>query len=289
MSALPREPFDAEEAAAARAYRALPAGEPSPELDARILAHVRTAGGARRKPRPWFFGAGLGTAAAAVMAAGLAWQLGWLGPDGSGRAPSTQRDRAGRAMKVEVVDDRVEVEYVELERPVPVAAPAPQAAAEKARADVPRRQAPPPRSATPPAPPPAAPAAPPAPVMAPAPEPPPPEIVTSETAAAPPQAFPAEASGADAAAGAASAAPEAKREARAAELGGLRASDSRQRAASLPPWTTDDALAPAAWIERIRDRVRAGDRQGAEHSLRRFKLTHPHRRVPPELQRLLVE
>jgi hypothetical protein len=91
------------------------------------------------------------------------------------------------------------------------------------------------------------------------------------------------------AAGAAAAAPAAKRAAGPAELGGLRANDARRRATNLPPWPGDDALAPDAWIERIRDRVRAGDRQGAEHSLRRFVLTHPQRPVPPELQRLLVE
>ena len=59
--------------------------------------------------------------------------------------------------------------------------------------------------------------------------------------------------------------------------------------AGLPPWAEDVALAPEPWLERIRDRVQAGDRQGAEHSLRRFVLAHPDHRVPRDLQRLLVE
>ena len=59
--------------------------------------------------------------------------------------------------------------------------------------------------------------------------------------------------------------------------------------AGLPPWTEDAVLAPEPWLERVRDRVQAGDRQGAEHSLRRFVLAHPDRPVPRDLQRLLVE
>ena len=91
MSVLPREPFDAEEAQAARAYARLPATEPSPELDARIVARARGMVAAQRRGRPWFLGAGLGTAAAAVMAAGLAWQLGWLDGTPGGAGPAAQR------------------------------------------------------------------------------------------------------------------------------------------------------------------------------------------------------
>ncbi|NLB14523.1 MAG: hypothetical protein GX826_10990, partial [Gammaproteobacteria bacterium] len=74
-------PLDAEERALADALAGLPAVEPSPELDARILAHaarVHAAGNASRRPRRhrWWLGTGLGTAAAAVLAAGVAWQIG---------------------------------------------------------------------------------------------------------------------------------------------------------------------------------------------------------------------
>ena len=74
----------------------------------------------------------------------------------------------------------------------------------------------------------------------------------------------------------------------AAPAAGRRAAGLAKEAA-LPPWAEDVKLATDAWLERIRDRVQRGDRQGAEHSLRRFVLEHPRQRVPRDLQRLLVE
>lgn len=58
---------------------------------------------------------------------------------------------------------------------------------------------------------------------------------------------------------------------------------------TLPPWPEDASLAPRAWLDRIGERVRRADRQGARHSLQRFVHAHPRHPVPAELQRLLVE
>jgi len=45
----------------------------------------------------------------------------------------------------------------------------------------------------------------------------------------------------------------------------------------------DDALEPAAWIERIRERVRQGDTAGARASLARLLKTHPGTDIPADL------
>lgn len=291
MSMHPHEPFDSEEVNAARAYRALPGGEPSEELDARILAAARTiVPSARRGARPWFMSAGLGAAAAAVMAAGIGWQLGWLGSvPGSVMMPAeTQRSDAGAAARQtsaqEETAERVDIDLIKAERKAendaakPVVAPAAPPAPE-----IRRRPAPPP-----------------------APPPPPPAasddlrdatplVLSEPTLSAPaPQPFPAEsaaATEADAVRGAAAPAGSAREQTsgprRVAPATASGVGLAKQIA--LPPWSEDATLDLEAWLERIRERVRQGDRQGAEFSLRRFVLTHPQRAVPRELQRLLVE
>jgi hypothetical protein len=57
----------------AQAYRRLPRDEPSPELDAAVLAQARAALGPRRALPRW--GAGLGMAAVLALAVGLSWQV----------------------------------------------------------------------------------------------------------------------------------------------------------------------------------------------------------------------
>jgi hypothetical protein len=290
MSARPpfdqREPFDPDEAEIARAYRALPGGEPSPALDARILAQARSAVATRkRRPRPWFMGAGFGAAAAAVMAAGMAWQLGWIGgiPGASMTVPQERRqDEAGAAKpaarRQESVE-RIEIEYYKVEEKAAQSMPEEAAAAPPARSRKIAPSTPAPATATPPAPPAPQPlqdAAPPPPPAAPAPEP-----------------FPAESRSAPATVGGASArSEEFRREARDDdELDRINVTGSRlaKQRSALPPWVEDVQLEPDAWLDRIRERVREGDRQSAENSLRRFVLAHPQRTVPRELQRLLVE
>jgi hypothetical protein len=304
VSAHPREPFDAEEARIKRAYDTLPHGEPSAALDARILAHARAA--AHRSPkrgRPWFLGAGLGTAAAAVFAAGIAWQLGVFEGDRNLSSAPAEAPAAQEEL------DRIDIEFMKHER-------------KKDEEREETRVAPKPQPTMAPAP--AAPAAAP---------PPPPAAVLEDRVAQPelrevqaqaadarqrdeteddkarqdaaataapvlaePAPFPAEtpadteaASSRDQMAPAQElgAAAGARPESAAGNLGGVARGAAKQVA--LPPWADDVRLAPDAWLERIRDRVQAGDRQGGKHSLQRFVLEHPQRRVPRDLQRLLVE
>ncbi|MBW8312818.1 MAG: hypothetical protein K0M64_12410 [Rhizobium sp.] len=54
-------------------------------------------------------------------------------------------------------------------------------------------------------------------------------------------------------------------------------------AAILPPVDEDAALDPAAWIERIRERVRQGDTAGARASLARLIKAHPGTDIPADL------
>jgi hypothetical protein len=287
VSAHPHEPFDAEEAAIARAYRALPGGEPSPALDARILAHARAANTTRKpRRRPWLFGAGFGAAAAAVMAAGIAWQIGLLdGQFGISTVPSRAPEAAVTGADAEAEVDRIDIEFMRQER---------RDAALEEPAAPPPMDAP----AAAPAPPPALPPPPPAPAVQ---REQAEEILAEQRLRKPveavpeaqmaPQPFPAENAAADtlgAAAGARSADQPDQAATAPASPAATRGAAAKQEA-TLPPWAEDATLAPDAWLERIRERVHVGDRQGAEHSLRRFVLRHPNRAVPRELQRLLVE
>lgn len=308
---LPPEPMESDEAALASAYRKLPAAEPSPQLDARILAQARTAvAPKRRQRRPWFLGAGFGAAAAAVMAAGVAWQLGWIGGiPGAVMVPGTSQ-RSDARMQTPKDDEapkeeRIDIEFVREERELKPARPSADAAAASAAAPPPIGPESPQLHKVAAPPPPPAPASAPAPVNA-------AEASTPADVAADPQRdstprglstpapepFPAQPrSSADqheaeatlgAAANAASAQGQRAREQDAAGLGLEQGRLAKQRAV-FPPWAEDERLAPAQWLERIRDRVDNGDRQDAEFSLRRFVQVHPQHAVPRELQRLLVE
>src|SRR4249919_3693125 len=92
----PQEPLDAQERELARILRALPAGEPPAALDAKILRAATNAAASSRRPGAKFLASagalwGIGSAAAAVLALGVAWQLRY----GDTRAPLA--DSAPRA------------------------------------------------------------------------------------------------------------------------------------------------------------------------------------------------
>jgi hypothetical protein len=55
---------------------------------------------------------------------------------------------------------------------------------------------------------------------------------------------------------------------------------------ALPPVAEDAALAPQAWVARIRERLRVGDEVGARASLRLYLQAHPDAPVPSDLDRL---
>lgn len=56
----------------------------------------------------------------------------------------------------------------------------------------------------------------------------------------------------------------------------------------LPNWREDESLPPDEWLERIRERVRRGERNDAALSLRRLTHKHPLQTVPEELLPLLA-
>jgi hypothetical protein len=88
----PHEELDHDERELARVVRALPGSEPSPALDLRILKAaqdaVATTPGKRSRRALWASSSagslwGIGTAAAAVLAVGVSWQLFMRGPTGN--------------------------------------------------------------------------------------------------------------------------------------------------------------------------------------------------------------
>jgi hypothetical protein len=146
MSTLPpNEPLDEEERELARVLRALPGGEPPAALDAAILRAAANAAASSRRPvRRALASAGalwgIGSAAAAVLALGVAWQLRYGVNDTSASA-----ERASRAHLVadDAEDDSVQVDIPAQAQNAPMAPPPPAMAAEKAApaaASGPRRE-----------------------------------------------------------------------------------------------------------------------------------------------------
>ncbi|MCB1559585.1 MAG: hypothetical protein KDI75_00545 [Xanthomonadales bacterium] len=101
--------LDTEEQRAAALYRSLPAGEPSPALDARIRAQAHAA--VRPKRPVWLWGAGV--AASAVLAVGLFWRMGL--PDMQQRGPTVSNHMASRPAR----DDTAVLDSADLATPLP--------------------------------------------------------------------------------------------------------------------------------------------------------------------------
>jgi type IV secretory pathway VirB10-like protein len=261
----PRQtPLQDDEAALARVLRALPAGEPSARVDAAILAAATDAVGPRENASPsrrrlpaW----ALGTAAAAVLAIGVGLQLRPpLAPEAPApaEAPVSKQEAAKPAVAMAEM----------------TAEPSADASADAAAGVGPAAAPPPPPPPAPPAPA----AAPPA--EAPALD----QIVVSGTRITP-EAIEAQQ--------AADAAPSRRqREAGAAAqrtevlletAPSAPAPPPPASVAPLPPVDDDAALAPADWIERIRERMQQGDTAGARASLLRLLQAHPDTDVPADL------
>lgn len=304
MSTHPKLPLDAEESELARAYHALPGDEPSPALDARILAQARAALGApARRRATWFTGTGFGLAASAVMAAGIAWQMGWLGtshdvtgvasPPSAG-APQESRARQKKADADDAAHDRVDIEYFR-EEPSARSNDAAPTDAVGAAAPVAKQTAPAREVASPPPPPPPAPPSPPAepaPVPFPANRVDQPRVLEQEAKAEADvqRTDTREMESAGQVRALEESAPAAAGAGRTPALSGQALSDQAlSDQAALPHWSRDAELDGDAWIERIRLRLSLGDRTGARNSLRQFALDHPQYAVPRDLQRLLVE
>lgn len=269
----PRQPpLQDDEAALARVLHALPAGEPSARVDAAILAAARNAAAAQRPARAKrrLPGWAIGTAAAAVLAVGIGLQL---RPEQASGLP----------------------EGLPVENPgEPVATPLPPPPPAEAL-PVPPPPPPPPAFAEPPA----------ASAPAPAPE------VMDEAAARERRIESAKAqarAAMDQQLQQDSAEREAAERAQAERLEEVEVTGSRRamapppvavatpapaaqsldaagaaKAMPLPPVDEDAALAPEAWLERIRERLRQGDRAGARASLLRLERTHPGFAIPDDL------
>lgn len=294
----PRQPpLQDDEAALARVLHALPAGEPSARVDAAILAAARNAAAAQRPARAKrrLPGWAIGTAAAAVLAVGIGLQL--RPEQASGLPEGLPVENPGEPVATPLPPPPP-AEALPVPPPPPpppafaeppaASAPAPtpevmdEAAARERRIESAKAQA---RAAMDQqlqqdsaereaaeraqaerreevevtgsrramAPPPVAEAAPVAePLPAPAP------VAAAPPAPPAPVATPAPAAQSLGAAGAAKAMP-------------------------LPPVDEDAALAPEAWLERIRERLRQGDRAGARASLLRLERTHPGFAIPDDL------
>lgn len=277
-------PLDAEETAAAAALNALPSHAPSPELDARVLAMARAAlaeaaprprpqAGARahRRPRALWW---LGTAAGAVMAAGIGWQLGGFSdrsaPPGGitakpavlapGSAPAEvasefevlmipRRGATGEQSSSEATERRQRAEPVAADRARPASLqPSSPVSVDEA------------------APPPAAPV----------------ESPSEALRAAPAPAPQAPA--------AQMAAPDLSLEHPPQEsLDQITVTGTRIEGMGFPPVAQDFRLPPDAWVERIRARRDSGDSEAARRSLIEFVRANPQRVVPRDLRELLQE
>jgi len=320
MNHFPNQPLSEEERELARLTGRLgPDGEPSPALDARILAaahaSVATAPVSRRRAR---WPAAMGVAASLVLAVGVAWQLRPLqetvvhseapvaaaevaqapGPDTAAAATDQAPTPLGEVQAPPAIpspsESRQSAKPAAAPKVVP-ASPAPQTA-------VPARPAgavaPTPRAmdiyAPPPPPPPAEPApmaqADPAPAMDsarafPAED----EVLSAEsnsstggaTRARQPESTKAEAQ----------AQAEAKQRSTAREVRGVdqvEVTGSRLQRTDLQVPVSDDAELPVAqWLERIRTRYGLGDIQAARQSLQGFIREHPRQPIPDDLAPLL--
>lgn len=243
-----KEPFQDDEAALAKVLRALPGSEPSPRVDAAILAAARdaTSGSAKRQGRHrrrGLPGWALGTAAAAVLAVGIGLQL---QPGRDAVIDGLPTQAPAESLPGEDQLDQIEVSGSRLER-MPSDASTESGAAKvqaKPASPAPASQAQ------------AAPAAPP---------PPAPAQTLERRARLAPEPVAESAPVSDAA----------------AEAGALPSAFRADEV--LPPVGEDARLDPDAWLERIRERIRQGDRAGAKASLHRFERAHPDLSLPPDL------
>lgn len=289
----PPEPLDAQERGLARVLRALPGGEPPAALDASILRAATNAAAASRRPGARFLAStgalwGIGSAAAAVLAVGIAIQM-RMSPDHRTGAESAPR---AQAVSEVAEDDAVEVDLGQVRPEAGFAAPPPPPAplvqdrpAQPPRAPSPQRREQAQTAASAAAPPPAA-----------APEPFAADALDEHVgSAAHANAASAEAEGragedkeqyaakaAAAQSAAAAAEPTRSRDERAdldaaSAVGGL----AGPRAAA--------PMKPASWIAEIRRLRDAGQIEAARARLVEFRRAYPQWVIPTDLAPLQSE
>ncbi len=291
---------------AQRLARVGPFGEPSPTLDARILAaaHAATVASTampKRLPRRWPMA--LGLAASLVLAVGIAWRLRPLPetrPAYRSEAVWAQRTEAPPAPAPAAVESAAADDSLQ-------PAPANASSMDSGAAVKPQAAEPVPRTperisrstvAAPPAPEPAvvldAPAPPSAPVAAKAADLQLPTAApTTLPAGGAPQAFGKAASAAPSAAS--DAAGSDQRQAAAAEssqagmtqaAAGASATRGDEPLDDIPPATADSPAVRDAWLQRIRALVDSGNGAAARASLREFVRRYPAYPLPEDLHAL---
>jgi len=278
---------------AQRLARLGPPREPSPALDARVLAAAHAAvrpRAKRRRPATW--PTVLGLAASVVFALGLAWKL---RPEPANVAASQAASTAEEPLADYAPPPPAEVYAPRPKRVLEVPAPPPAEKPARTRGPGTTRPQPAPRKAPAPEPPFAFEAMP-APAEVPA---PPPAPAAPQAAAAGNSAIAAQA-GADAASvrrEAADAAPPR------ATQDDVRAFETPKAAAPataterdvefaepdeevVPPATADSPQVRDAWLQRIRELARAGRLDDARASLREFRHRYPGVALPDDLRAL---
>jgi hypothetical protein len=303
-----KDPLQDDEIALARVLRALPAGEPSPSVDAAILAAATDAVPRRRKAGAglrWLPTWALGTAAAAVLAVGIGMQLRPpLVP------PPPTASTSEQARELPQARPRMAVDLAEPElAPIPPPAPPPSQPQAAPRTTAPAAPAPP-------VPVPEAPALPAASSAREEAAPsafddvggfaPPPGSAPMGTQAAEREsgtldrievsgsrlrapnttnhaARIAEAEAAASEAHAQAAADDRARRRSETDAASARQSQAKAEAVPLPPVSEDATLPPGEWLDRIRARRDQGDRPGARESLVLFLRAHPDAPVPGDL------
>jgi len=284
----PRDTLTAEEQALARRLAQLgPHGEPSPALDARILAVARAADDDRERRAPRRWPVALGVAASLVLAVGIAWRM--RPQPGPMEAPAAFPAASAPAPSAHIAPPPDTAEAAS-------AAPAPPAIAN----GTPTPSPPPPaiaRSearavrATPPAE--AKPTVEPAQVTQSAVvldkilAPPPPAVALPAPPPAPPAMPAAQGEAAPAASTRkAAATPEA------GEDGGLDAAAAADQAVSdepeteVPPASAESPEVRQAWLQRIRELAASGQTDAARASLQEFVRRHPDTPLPDDLRAL---
>ena len=288
-----------ERALAQRLARLGPHGEPSPALDARILAAAHDAAarhGTRRSQRRW--PVAFGIAASLALAVGIAWQLRPLP-----QTTTAYQSEAPAAASVPAAPERAAVADSTTESATApadataaaqqsdaaptISTPAPEASRESAKTMKSAAPAPPPPVEQPPVEPD---------IVFDNPTPAADASARSMNAAAP-QAFgspppSAAATASDkhrsaaAAAEAAAALPETDTLDRLQATGTDSAAASDEPDTDVPPATMTSPEARDAWLARIRELLAAGKPEAARASLREFKHRYPDAPLPDDLRAL---
>lgn len=277
-------------------YRRLPRYEPPRRLDRAVLGEAARAVHSGKPPRRQRWVVGLGSAAALVLAAGIAWRV---GHDVMNQNESVLPTAAPRVVPVEPISEPARAKHEDksaqqAESRESDAARAEPSAAQSAAGNVapadelkaaPRK----PLKASKPATPPATPS-------------PTPSQPAAAAQAPPPQAFPeaarereqakdrrdsdATASGAAAPATRATTAGASMEKEKSATIGGRALSSPTPPSGSIE-LQQDLQRAPQDWLAHIRQLNQQGRRQQATESLRLFQRAHPGWKIPDDLRDLL--